>query len=136
MSELDMYDTQLTDDIALLQVLVDELKGDSLNESKIKTAQNKVDDILETGNTLSVLTRRLVKEGARRVYLCASHGLFSSSSMELIDLSPVEQVVVTDSIRLPPNASEKIAQVSVAPLLTQVIKTTMQLQELTVLNIN
>ncbi len=81
-----------------------------------------VDDILETGNTLSVLTRRLVKEGARRVYLCASHGLFSSSSMELIDLSPVEQVVVTDSIRLPPNASEKIAQVSVAPLLTQVIK--------------
>ena len=81
-----------------------------------------VDEILETGNTLSVLTRKLVKEGAKRVYLCASHGLFSSSSMELIDLSPVEKVVVTDSVRLPSNASEKITQVSVAPLLTQVIK--------------
>ena len=54
-----------------------------------------VDDICETGGTLSVLCRRLIKEGAKRVYFCASHGLFTSTSMEMIELSPVEQVVVT-----------------------------------------
>jgi len=81
-----------------------------------------VDEILETGVTLSVLCRRLIKEGARRVFLCSSHGIFSSTSMELIDLSPVEKVVVTDSIPLPGTSSSKIHQVSVAGMLAKVIK--------------
>ena len=82
-----------------------------------------VDEVVETGVTLSVLCRRLIKEGARRVYLCSSHGIFSSSSMELIDLSPVERVVVTDSIPLPEGASPKIHQISLADALANVIKT-------------
>ena len=81
-----------------------------------------VDEILETGVTLSVLCRRLIKEGAKRVFLCSSHGIFSSTSMELIDLSPVTKVVVTDSIPLPEGASSKIHQVSVGPILAKVIK--------------
>ena len=36
--------------------------------------------------------------------------------MDLIDLSPVEQVVVTDSLALPPQASKKIVQVSIGKL--------------------
>jgi len=83
-----------------------------------------VDDICETGGTLSVLCRRLIKEGAKRVYFCASHGLFTSTSMEMIELSPVEQVVVTDSIPLSAtdDVSPKVVQISLAKLLSKVIR--------------
>ena len=81
-----------------------------------------VDDMVDTAGTLSILCRRLVKDGARRVYLCASHGLFSKNSVELINLSPVEVVVVTDSLPLPTEPCNKIVQVSVAPMLARVIE--------------
>jgi ribose-phosphate pyrophosphokinase len=81
-----------------------------------------VDEILETGKTLSILCQRLKRDGAKRVFLCSSHGIFSSDSMELIDLSPVEKVVVTDSIPLPVKVSSKIHQVSISGVLSKVIK--------------
>ena len=71
---------------------------------------------------MSVLCRRLKKEGVRRVFVFAPHGIFASNSIELIDLSPVEKVIVTDSIPLPSKKfSSKIAQVSIAPLLAKII---------------
>lgn len=64
-----------------------------------------------------------MKEGARKVYICASHGLFVDSSLRLIDLSPVTQVVVSDTISLPKNSkSSKVVQLSIAPLLANVIR--------------
>jgi len=81
-----------------------------------------VDDIVDTAGSLSVLCRRLKKEGARRVYVCASHGLFSEDSMNLIDLSPVERVVVSDSVPMPKSASNKIVQVSTAGLISRIIE--------------
>ena len=77
----------------------------------------------DTAAQLAVLTRRIKLDGANRVWVCASHGLFSQKAMELIDLSPIEGVVVTDSVPLPANCSDKIAQVSIAPLLARVIET-------------
>lgn len=84
-----------------------------------------VDDIVESGLGISQLCRRLIRAGARRVYVCASHGVFSRNTLELIDLSMVEKVIVTDSLPLPKNVrvSNKIDQVSVAPLLSKVIET-------------
>jgi ribose-phosphate pyrophosphokinase len=84
-----------------------------------------IDDIVESGLGLSQLCRRLVRAGAKRIYVCASHGLFSKNSMQLIDLSMVEKVIVTDSLPLPKDtpASPKIVQLSVAPLLSKVIET-------------
>ncbi len=64
-----------------------------------------------------------MKEGARRVYVFASHGLFNREAIQLIDLSPVTQVIVTDSIALPNlSASKKIVQRPTASLLANVIK--------------
>jgi ribose-phosphate pyrophosphokinase len=80
-----------------------------------------IDDIVDTGTALSVLCQRLLKEGARSVIYCASHGIFSEMAMKLIELSPVDRVVVTDTIALPPNASSKVHQISIAPLLAKVI---------------
>ena len=85
MSELDMYDTQLTDDIAFLQVLVDELKGDSLNETKIKTAQNKIDDILETKKHFGMELRQ-VKERARKKAFEEKFALLDSQLSELTEI--------------------------------------------------
>ena len=83
-----------------------------------------VEDVIDTYGTLSVLCRRLIKEGARRVYLSASHGVFSENSIELINLSPVDRVVVTDTLNLPDEKkSPKIVRVSIAPILARVIKT-------------
>lgn len=71
-----------------------------------------IDDIVDSAGQLSMLCRQLHREGAGRIFICASHGLFTGNSTELIDLSPVERVVVTDSIPLPVGCSKKIAQVT------------------------
>ena len=71
---------------------------------------------------MSQVCRRLKKEGARRVFVFASHGIFASNSIQLIDLSPVEKVIVTNSIPLPRHkSSPKIEQISIAPLLAKII---------------
>lgn len=82
-----------------------------------------VDDMVDTADTLQTLSARLKDAGARDVYLCASHGLFTSKAMDRIDRSPVTQVVVANTLPMPQNASSKIVQVSVAPLLADVILT-------------
>lgn len=84
-----------------------------------------IDEVVETANSLCTLCHQLKKRGAKKIYLCASHGLFTKESMSLIDLSPVEKVVVTDTVDLSSKycASKKITQVSIAKLLAHVIDT-------------
>lgn len=82
-----------------------------------------IDDVVDTGGTLSNICRRLKLEGANKVYVCASHGMFTENSMEIIRLSPVEKVIVTDSLPLPNNSSSKIHQVSMASALANIIET-------------
>jgi ribose-phosphate pyrophosphokinase len=84
-----------------------------------------VDDVVDSAGTLSILCRRLLKEGARKIYYCASHGLFTGNSLDLIRLSPVERVVITDSIPFADkdnNNNDKIVQVSIAPILARLIE--------------
>lgn len=82
-----------------------------------------IDDVVDTGASLSNICHALRQYGARKVYLCASHGMFSGNSMELIRLSPVEKVFVSDSLPLPENASDKIVQISMAETLAKLIET-------------
>lgn len=70
---------------------------------------------------MSTLCRVLAKQGAKRIFFVASHGLFTENSMSLIDLSPVERVIVTDTVELPANASNKIHQISIGPLLAKAV---------------
>jgi len=81
-----------------------------------------IEDYLDSAVPISLLIRRLVKEGARKVYLCAPHGSFDSNAIQLIDLLPITQVVVSDSIPLPSKSSSKIVQLSIAPLIAKVIQ--------------
>lgn len=82
-----------------------------------------VDDVVETGTTVSVLCKRLMQDGAKRVYLVSSHGLFTANSMERIHASAIERVIVTDSVKLPDVVSSKVVQVPVSRAVAQVMDT-------------
>ena len=61
--------------------------------------------------------------GAREVYACATHGVLCGPAIERLREAPIKQVVVTDSIPLPPEKQlPNIKVLSVAPLLADAIK--------------
>jgi ribose-phosphate pyrophosphokinase len=83
-----------------------------------------VDDLIDTAGTLTQAARAVTDAGARRVLAAAAHGVLSGKAIERIAASPLQEIVVTDSIPLTPEgrALSKIHQVSVARLLGEAIK--------------
>ena len=83
-----------------------------------------VDDIIDTAGTLCNAARAVIEGGARRVVACATHGVLSGPAVQRIEESPLEEVVVTNSI--PPNdetrACKKIRYLSIARLLGEAIR--------------
>lgn len=80
-----------------------------------------VDDIIDTAGTIVKAGQVLMDNGAKSVRAFATHAVCSGPAMERLDNSVFEEVVVTDSIPLPANASKKIKVVSTAPLFADVI---------------
>jgi len=82
------------------------------------------DDIVFTGGSLGNMAATLHEHGARSVRAVVSHGLFTDNAVERILDSPLCEVVVTDSVPLPPAAAAepRIRQVSVAPLFAEAIR--------------
>lgn len=82
-----------------------------------------VDDFTISGGTLVDMAQKLEERGARAVYAAISHGVFAGDCMQKIDASPIEKLVVTDSVETQPvEFSSKIEVVSVAPLFAEAIK--------------
>jgi ribose-phosphate pyrophosphokinase len=83
-----------------------------------------VDDMVDTAGTLTKGVEALLKHGAKSVTACATHGVLSGPAIERIMESPIESLVVTDSIPLTPEAAAcpKIKVLSVAELLGEAIK--------------
>lgn len=61
-----------------------------------------VDDMINTGETIGTAAKVILAAGAKKVYMCASHGLFSDNAVDLLSQIDLEQICVTDSIYLPP----------------------------------
>lgn len=81
-----------------------------------------VDDMVDTAGTLVKGAELLIKEGAKKVYACATHAVLSGPANERLDNSPIEQLIVTNSIpHEPGTGSPKIVQLSVAKLLGEAI---------------
>lgn len=80
-----------------------------------------VDDLVDSAGTICYLAHRLKEAGASRVYVCASHGIFSNDGMKKIEESEINKVVVTNSLPLPENTCKKVVQISIAPMLADVI---------------
>ena len=81
-----------------------------------------VDDIIDTGGTLRAAGEALTRAGAARVYVAATHGIFSGRAYENLAASPFEEIVVTDTIPLPPGAPANVKVVSCASLLADSIR--------------
>jgi ribose-phosphate pyrophosphokinase len=81
-----------------------------------------VDDIIDTAGTLKAAAQAVHDAGARRVYAAATHGVFSGSAWENLGSAGFEQVVVTDTIPLPPGAPGNVRVLSCADLLTNSIR--------------
>jgi ribose-phosphate pyrophosphokinase len=83
-----------------------------------------LDDMIDTAGTLTQAAMALMDKGAAKVYAYATHAVLSGPAVERIARSPIEEVVVTDSIPLSPQAAAcaKINQLSVARLLGEAIK--------------
>jgi ribose-phosphate pyrophosphokinase len=81
-----------------------------------------VDDMVDTAGTLVKGAELLKREGATSIYACATHGVLSGPAFERIENSPIEQLIVTNSIPVEQGKlNKKIQQVSVARLLGEAI---------------
>ena len=82
------------------------------------------DDIVDTAGTMQKAATALMANGASKVLACAVHGVLSGPALERIEQSPIEQMIVTNTIRLDDKQARcpKIVSLSVARLLAQAIR--------------
>jgi len=82
-----------------------------------------IDDMIDTAGTLIQAVEAVKREGARRVLACAIHGVLSGPALKRIEESPLEEVIITNSVPLTPGkVSPKVHVLSVAPLLAEAIR--------------
>jgi ribose-phosphate pyrophosphokinase len=83
-----------------------------------------MDDMVDTANTLCEAARALKEQGAVRVVAYCTHAVLSGPAIERIEDSVIDELVVTDTIPLKPEAEacRKIRQVSVAELLAETMR--------------
>lgn len=78
-----------------------------------------VDDMIDTAGTLCKASEVLRKNGALRIWSCATHGLFNNNAVERLNNSCFEKIIVTDSI--PQESLGKIEVVSLRDLFAETI---------------
>ncbi|MEX0980228.1 MAG: ribose-phosphate pyrophosphokinase [Gemmatimonadota bacterium] len=81
------------------------------------------DDMVDTGGTMALAVHALRKRGAKAVYACATHALLSGDAVAKLSASPLEELVVTNSIQIPEERRfEQLRILSVADLLARAIR--------------
>ena len=81
------------------------------------------DDMITTAGSVIGAANVAKVNGAREIYACATHAVLCGPAVERLRDAPIRQVVVTDSIPLPPDKHlPQIKQLGVAPLLADAIK--------------
>ncbi len=82
------------------------------------------DDIVDTAGTMQRAATALKQNGAARVLASAVHGVLSGPAIDRIEQSPIEKLIVTNTIRLSEHQArcQKIVVLSVAGLLAQAIR--------------
>ena len=81
-----------------------------------------VDDEIDTAGSITSAARVLVERGAREVYACCTHPIFSGPAVERLTQSPLKEVVVTDTVPVPPEKRiEKLTVLTLAPLIGEAI---------------
>ncbi|MEN3202982.1 MAG: ribose-phosphate pyrophosphokinase [Atribacterota bacterium] len=104
------------------QVMVMNVIGDVRGRTAII-----VDDLIDTAGTLVEGAEALLERGAKEVYACATHPLFSEPALDRIRDSAIKEVVVTNTIHLDREelsrrVGDKVRVLSVAPIFAEAIK--------------
>ncbi|MBL8520604.1 MAG: ribose-phosphate pyrophosphokinase [Betaproteobacteria bacterium] len=83
-----------------------------------------MDDIVDTAGTLTEAAKALKDRGAARVVAYCTHPVLSGPAIERINASVIDQLVVTDTIPLKPEAQacKKIRQIGTAELIAETIR--------------
>jgi len=83
-----------------------------------------IDDIVDTAGTLLQAVTAVEREGARRILACGVHAVLSGPAITRIKASPIEEIVVTNSIPVTEDkrAAARITVLTVAPLLGEAIR--------------
>jgi ribose-phosphate pyrophosphokinase len=81
-----------------------------------------VDDMIDTAGTISEAARLLRKQGAKTVYACATHAVFSPPAVERLSSGVFEEVIVTNTIPVPEDKRfPQLTVLSVADILGETI---------------
>jgi len=92
-----------------------------IGDVKGKTAV-LVDDMIDTAGTIAEGAKILRQEGARQVYACATHAVFSPPAIERLSSGIFEEVIVTNTIPVAQdNYFDQLTVLSVANLLGETI---------------
>ncbi len=97
--------------------LVENLIGDVKDKIAIL-----VDDMIDTAGTITEAANLLKREGAKEVFACAAHPVFSGPALERLGNSILKEVIITNTIPLKEKAPSNIVQLNIAPLLGEAIK--------------
>ncbi len=84
-----------------------------------------VDDMIDTAGTIVQGAEALVKNGAKEVFACCTHGVLSGPAMERLTNSPIKEIAVLDTINIPESvrSNPKIKVLSTAKLIANAIST-------------
>lgn len=91
-----------------------------IGEVKGKTAII-LDDMVDTGGTLTKVAAKIREAGAVKVYAACVHGVLSGAAQALVEKSNLEEMVLTDSIPVTHLEGGKIKVLSIAPLMGEAI---------------
>ena len=81
-----------------------------------------VDDMIDTGGTIVKAAETLFEQGASQVIVAATHGILSHPARDRLQNSAISEVVVTDTLPIPPEHQfEKLTVLPIAPLLAKAI---------------
>lgn len=87
-----------------------------------------LDDMVDTAGTLTMAAEALERAGASKIFACCAHPILSGSAIKKIDDSPLQELVVSNSVPLTPESQgcKKIKVLSVASLIGEAIRRTHQ----------
>jgi ribose-phosphate pyrophosphokinase len=121
---------RLADRLEAKMALIDKRKEEETEHLDIvgELADNAVivKDMIDTADSIVAVSNLLLKNGVKKVIVCASHGVLSGDAVEKINTSGISEVILTDSIPIQKRESvkdcSKITILSVAPLLGEAIR--------------
>ncbi|MDB4766112.1 ribose-phosphate pyrophosphokinase [bacterium] len=81
------------------------------------------DDMISTAGSICGAAELVKKKGAREIHVAATHGVFAGPAIERLKNAPIDSIVITDSVPLPPEKMfDRMKVLSVAPMLGEAIK--------------